>query len=148
MSLRLAKEFERLEPFGVGNKKPLFYIEGNKLEVRRLKAGSPHLGIRCEYLDLVWFGGERAMPVLGADIGKKIVVECSVSKFRGAEYVRGTVRELIAGERGGSCGLYVFRSNLCGSKSRKSASGSKKRRRTNFALSLKKNARPADTGCW
>lgn len=52
------------------------------------------------------------MPVLGADIGKKIVVECSVSKFRGAEYVRGTVRELIAGERGGSCGLYVFRSNL------------------------------------
>ncbi len=112
VSLRLAKEFERLEPFGVGNKKPLFYIEGNKLEVRRLKAGSPHLGIRCEYLDLVWFGGERAMPVLGADIGKKIVVECSVSKFRGSEYVRGTVRELIAGERGGSCGLYVFRSNL------------------------------------
>lgn len=50
--------------------------------------------------------------VLGADIGKKIVVECSVSKFRGSEYVRGTVRELIAGERGGSCGLYVFHSNL------------------------------------
>ena len=110
--LRLAKELERLEPFGVGNKRPLFYVECKRAEVRRLKAGSPHLGIACEYLDLVWFGGERALPVLDADVEQTIVLECGVSKFRGAEYVRGTVRELILGATGNACDLYLFRNNL------------------------------------
>lgn len=112
VGLQLAKEFERLEPFGVGNKRPLFYIEGGRMEARRLKTGSPHLGIKCDYLDLVWFGGEKALPVLGTDLDKKLIVECSVSKFRGKEYVRGTVRELIMGDLQDSSKLYAFRNNL------------------------------------
>lgn len=112
VGLQLAKEFERLEPFGVGNKRPLFYIEGGRMEARRLKSGSPHLGIKCDYLDLVWFGGEKALPVLGTDLDKKLIVECSVSKFRGKEYVRGTVRELIMGDLQDSSKLYAFRNNL------------------------------------
>lgn len=110
VSLAVAKEFELLEPYGVGNKKPLFCIDGKKMEVRRLKAGSPHLGIDCNFLDLVWFGGERAISVLGASVDKKLIVECSVSRFRGSDYVRGTVRDLIV--CGGEGGMYSFRNNL------------------------------------
>ena len=62
--LALAKELELLEPFGVGNKRPLFAMQAGKLSAKRLKQGSPHISIRTEGTELVWFGGENALPLL------------------------------------------------------------------------------------
>lgn len=127
VSLRLAKEFERLEPFGVGNKKPLFYIEGNKLEVRRLKAGSPHLGIRCEYLDLVWFGGERAMRARRGyrqkDRRGMFGFEIPRRGVRARHRARTDRRASAAARAGCTCSAATF----CGSKSRKVGVGIEKK---------------------
>lgn len=111
--LRLAKELERLEPCGVGNRKPLFVMQAGSLHARPLKDGSSHLVMKANGLELVWFGGARSLPVLEADVEKKIVFECSVSRFRGEEYVRGLVKDVISGQKQGkNAGYYLFRNNL------------------------------------
>ena len=111
--LALAKELELLEPCGVGNKKPLFALELASVPARRLKDGSPHISLRTDTAELVWFGGEKALPLLASDIPKRVVFECGISRFRGEESVRGIVRDMVCeGVSGEKTALYVFRNNL------------------------------------
>lgn len=112
-SLSLAKELDRLEPCGVGNRKPLFSLSVGSVPAKPLKDGSPHLSVKADELELVWFGGGRALPVLEADVDKTLVFECGVSRFRGEEYVRGVVKDMVCGQKQGKISeLYIFRNNL------------------------------------
>jgi len=95
VSLSFVEELERLEPFGVGNKKPLFYYEVGACDARRLKEGSSHLTIKNLGTDVIWFAGDWALPYLQQDFKKNLVVDLSISKFRGEEYVRATIKELV-----------------------------------------------------
>ena len=97
MDIGLVRELELLEPCGVGNKKPLFSLAAGGLSARRLKDGSPHIAIKTDALELVWFGGEKALPLLESDIPKRLVFECGISKFRGEESARGLVRDMVCG---------------------------------------------------
>lgn len=113
LDLSLAKELDLLEPYGVGNRKPLFSVTGNKVSARPLKQGSPHIAWKADGFELVWFGGERALPVLASDLPKEVVFEYNVVRFRGKESVRGIVRDMVQCGRGGaSTQLYVFRNDL------------------------------------
>lgn len=109
----LVKELELLEPCGVGNKKPLFSVTARALEARRLKDGSPHIAIEAPELELVWFGGEKALPLLAADLPKTLVFECGISRFRGNETPRGVVRDMVcSAEMTDLSRLYGFRNDL------------------------------------
>ena len=111
--LELAKELERLEPCGVGNKKPLFSVTAGSVAASRLKEGSPHVSFRTDGTELVWFGGGRSLELLSCDLPKEVVFECGVSRFRGSESVRGIVRDVLCAQGGGeSTALYAFRSRL------------------------------------
>lgn len=112
-SLELAKELEKLEPCGVGNRKPLFSLPVGSVRAKPLKDGSPHLSVRTDEIELVWFGGGRALPLLEADVDKKLIFECGVSRYRGEEYVRGIVKDMICGQKQGEISRrYIFRNNL------------------------------------
>ena len=111
--LALAKELELLEPYGVGNKRPLFAMQAGKLSARRLKQGSPHISVRAEGAELVWFGGESALPVLSSDLKKTLVFECGVSRFRGSESLRGIVKDMVCEDAcEGGMELQLFRAAL------------------------------------
>ena len=111
--LALAEELERLEPCGVGNRKPLFALDCERTAARRLKDGSPHISVHADPLELVWFGGEAALPLLVSDVHKTIVFECGVSRFRGEKSVRGIVRDMVCkGVEGEVAALYGFRNTL------------------------------------
>lgn len=113
IDLALVRELEKLEPCGVGNKKPLFSVTAHALEARRLKDGSPHIAVEASELELVWFGGEKALPLLAADLPKKIVFECGISRFRGEETPRGIVRDMVcSAELTDLSRLYCFRNDL------------------------------------
>lgn len=113
IGLPCAKELEMLEPFGVGNRRPLFACAARELSPRRLKEGSPHLAMKAGDFDLVWFGGERALPLLRSDLSKTVVFECDVSRFRGNESVRGIVRDVVfGGEGGGRTALQCLQNSL------------------------------------
>ena len=104
-SLRFARELEMLEPFGVGNKRPVFLLEEQALPVRPVKAQSTHLTMKSCGLELMYFGGSRYSRIIESAAPKKIIFEYNVSTFRGREYVKGFVRDIIYGR---SAGKFAF----------------------------------------
>lgn len=93
-SPKLAEEINRLEPFGVGNRRPMFVMNAEKLNANPVKAMSPHVSIGGA-LDCMYFWGEKDLHLLRSDMQKKLVFECNVSKFRGKEYIKGFVRSVV-----------------------------------------------------
>ena len=92
---KFAKELVQLEPYGIGHRKPLFSISANECEARVIKAGSPHLSIKNEKLELMYFSGAKHLAMIESDVEKKFVVEINVSKFKGKEYIKGFVRDVV-----------------------------------------------------
>ena len=100
-SEKFARELMAMEPYGVGHRKPLFFVSTERCYARPLKEMSPHLSIRCEYIDLMYFSGIKNLKILESDVRKKIIFEVSISHFRGKDSVKGYVRDLLYDGRTG-----------------------------------------------
>jgi hypothetical protein len=92
---RFAKEIDLLEPFGVGNRRPLFYVEEKSPEVRPIKPLSPHISIKSDKIELMYFSGNKYLKLMDSGAPLKYVFEYNVSTFRGKEYVKGFVRDIV-----------------------------------------------------
>ncbi len=112
-SMRAAKELELLEPCGVGNKRPMFSLDALDCTVRVLKQGSPHINIKSNGLELLYFSGIKHKLLLESAIPKKLVFEYGISNFKGREYLKGLVRDVIYSSEGASrAGEQVDENNL------------------------------------
>ncbi|MDE7439070.1 MAG: single-stranded-DNA-specific exonuclease RecJ [Clostridia bacterium] len=100
-SERFAHELEMLEPFGVGNRRPMFVIEEKASEVHPVKPLSPHISIKNDKIELMFFSGAKFTYLLESNAPKSCVFEYNVSKFRGREYVKGYVRDVITNRDAG-----------------------------------------------
>lgn len=106
--LRLSRELETFEPYGVGNKRPMFAAKVEECRPRAIKPFSPHLTFKCGGLEMMFFGGAKYSEILCSPAPKTLVFEYNVSRFRGREYVRGFVRDVIySSESGGYAGEYI-----------------------------------------
>ncbi len=101
VSPRFVKELEMLEPYGVGFKRPLFAISAKECDARPVKALSPHLSVKCKGLELMYFSGGRFSRIIRCPAPKKFVFEYNVSTFRGREYIKGFVKDVIYGKNAG-----------------------------------------------
>jgi len=93
--LRFAREIDMLEPFGVGNKRPLFTIDVGAVESLPLKAGSPHYTYKTGILDMLDFNGGVNVLNLSLPINKKVLFEVNLSTFRNKESLKGYSRSVI-----------------------------------------------------
>lgn len=96
-SPKLVKEMELLEPYGVGNRRPLFTAEVSALPARPLKPFSQHLSIKNQKIEFMCFGGAKYARILESGAPKKLIYEYNISTFKGKEYVKGFVRDVIYG---------------------------------------------------
>lgn len=94
-SERFAHELEMLEPYGVGNRRPMFVIEEGASEAYPVKPLSPHVCIKSDKIELMFFGGAKFLYLMDSAAPKSYVFEYNVSRFRGREYVKGYVRDVI-----------------------------------------------------
>ncbi len=93
-TLEFAKELSLLEPFGVGNKKPIYALECSRAYASPLKFGSPHVSFKTEHLELLMFNGYESLSLLNAEMPKTVVFEPNVSIFNGRESLKGYVKEI------------------------------------------------------
>lgn len=104
----LAKQLDMFEPYGVGNRKPLFTVTVGATPVRELKANSPHIAVKCEYIELIYFNGARDSALIESELTKKLVFECNLSVFRGKEYVKGFIRDVEYNPRSANMSRGIF----------------------------------------
>ncbi|MBQ8291388.1 MAG: single-stranded-DNA-specific exonuclease RecJ [Clostridia bacterium] len=117
---KFARELMAMEPYGVGHRRPLFSISTGACTARILKAGSPHLSVKSDLIDLTYFSGLKHLKIIESDVKKQLVFEVNVSHFKGKEYIKGIVRDLLYdGRTGRSVSERIFantvaRSNVKG----------------------------------
>lgn len=98
---KFARELVAMEPYGVGHRRPLFSVSVGACTARPIKPMSPHLSVRSEYIDLMYFSGAKNVKIIESDVKKKLIFEINVSYFRGKEYIKGYVRDLLYDGRTG-----------------------------------------------
>jgi hypothetical protein len=98
---KLAKELAMMEPFGVGHRRPQFVISAGACLARPMKSMSPHLSVRSDFIDLIYFSGIRNLKIIESDVKKQIVFEVNLSHYRGKTQVKGYIRDLLYDGRTG-----------------------------------------------
>ena len=83
LSVRFCKEINKLEPFGLGNKKPLFATTEYKVVSTPLKMGSPHYSFRTKVVEMLDFNGKDNVLSLILPMKKTLVFEPNYSVFKG-----------------------------------------------------------------
>ncbi len=101
ISDRFAREIMQMEPYGVGHRRPLFVFSASSCATKPVKAMSPHISLRCRDMDLMYFSGLKHKKIIESDVEKDIVFEVNISKFKGKEYIKGYVRDLLYNARTG-----------------------------------------------
>ncbi|MBQ7323626.1 MAG: single-stranded-DNA-specific exonuclease RecJ [Clostridia bacterium] len=92
---KFARELTQMEPYGVGHRRPLFSIAEGACMARPVKAMSPHVTVKSAFMDLMYFSGVKNLKIIESDVRKHFVFEINVSKFKGREYIKGYVRDLL-----------------------------------------------------
>ena len=100
-SEKFARELVRMEPYGVGHRKPLFSISAGACTARPVKAMSPHLSVKSDFIELMYFSGAKNLKIIESDVKKHFIFEINLSKFRGREYIKGYVKDLLYDGRTG-----------------------------------------------
>lgn len=95
LSLAFVREIERLEPFGVGNRRPLFSVSAGSVNAKPIKAGSPHYSFLTDAIEMLDFNGAGDLTDLALDVPKEIVFEPNYSVFREKESAKGIVRYVL-----------------------------------------------------
>ncbi len=98
----IAHEIDRLEPCGIGNRRPLFCVRAGKVSAEPIKPLSPHLSFSLDGVDFMYFNGLKDLDILQSDLEKTVVFEYNVSTFRGKESVKGFVRCVLYDGRSGN----------------------------------------------
>ena len=115
VSLKTAKEIVKLEPFGTGNKKPVFLLSTSSSQAKLLKEGSSHVTVKSKEIDMIYFNGVKYLDALSSNYNKDLIIEISTSNYAGREYVKGFIKKAFVTFEVDESGVYkAFKNALLG----------------------------------
>ncbi len=95
INLSLVKSLEVLEPFGMGNPKPIFYSEGILTGATLLGKTQKHLKIFVDGLEFIAFNQAGKFQELSRGQKIKVVYNLEVDRWNGREKLKGMVKFVI-----------------------------------------------------
>lgn len=95
ISTTFAKEIERLEPFGVGNKKPYFSTRVKSVVQKPLRPESVHYTLNSNVIEILNFNGEKDSLILSMPCEKELVFEINCSVYNNRESVKGYLKQIV-----------------------------------------------------
>ena len=112
-ALKLARELDMLEPFGVGNRRPMFVYHAGEMTAVPMKAGSMHLLVSDDDMEFTYFNGLKSQTLLESKVEKELVFELNLSRYHGKERAKGNIRAIAYDSK--DCGAVdgeIFENNL------------------------------------
>ena len=102
-----------LEPFGVGNRRPMFEADERSVEVKPVKLLSQHISVKSPKIELMYFGGSKFTFLIESNAPKKFIFSYNISVFRGKEYVKGYIKDIVCERNAASsCGEEIYVNNI------------------------------------
>lgn len=112
-SVEFARELDLLEPFGTGNRKPIFLVETENVLSTPIKKDSPHYSIKTREIELLDFNGQNNVLTLSLPLKKALIFEPNYSVFRDKRQVKGYLKNiLILEENFSKLEIYFLRNEL------------------------------------
>lgn len=94
---KLVKDLSVLEPFGIGNERPVFNLSFNKVNVVPMTNHPEHLNINSNNFSIVAFNSSKYLTLLRNTAQQNILVELQENKFKGKTYVKGIAKNISTG---------------------------------------------------
>lgn len=88
IDMNLARDIRRMEPFGVGNKRPLFLTRAKNVDVKPMKRHREHLLLRANGCEITAFHYGALSEYFTNRYVKEFTVEVDVNEFAGREYLK------------------------------------------------------------
>ena len=95
ISMRFAREVDMMEPFGVGNRRPIFATQVKEISALPLKSGSLHYSFKTDVVEMLDFNGEKDVKPLILPINKTVLFELNLSTFKNRESLKGFVKNIV-----------------------------------------------------
>jgi len=93
ITAEFVRQLAHLEPFGTGNPTPRFRLTVNKTTAQLLKKGTPHVMVCPDGgTRLTGFNSAPLLDLYNSAAQKELIVELSISEFRGAEEISAIIR--------------------------------------------------------
>ena len=110
---KFARELLAMEPYGVGHRRPLFSLSAGACTARPVKAMSPHLSVKSDFIELMYFSGAKNLKIIESDVKKNFIFDINISKYKGREYIKGYVRDLLYdGSTGRNAAESIFANSI------------------------------------
>ena len=94
LDLRLAKDLEKFEPFGMENPKPILATKNMELSNLRTVGSGKHLKGRADSVDFIAFGMGEMVDILGNGQLVDMAYTLEIDKFDGTEKLQLKVKDL------------------------------------------------------
>lgn len=88
IDMGLARDLKRMEPFGVGNKRPLFLTRAQSVDVKPMKRHREHLVLKDGSYEITAFHYGAHSEYFTNDYVKEFTLEVDVNEFGGREYLK------------------------------------------------------------
>ncbi len=93
VNMQLAEDLMRLEPFGVGNRRPQFLVKSSAVDCRPMKNHPAHLVLKLKNFDITAFNYGAYSDFFCGDYEKRFVIDISVNEYKQSKYLKCVLRD-------------------------------------------------------